>query len=77
MKRAESEINKYKGKETRETYTTRAGYKIALPIYYRNKIYKEREREMLWIMKLNEKVRYVDKIKIDISKGEEEYYKVL
>lgn len=69
--------NKYKKGETDETYRTRQGYKIGLPIYYRNKIYSEEEKEKLWLEKLDEEVRYVDGVKIDISKGEEEYYKVL
>ena len=34
-------LNKYKGKETKETYTTKSGHQMALPIYYRNYIYSE------------------------------------
>jgi len=77
IERKDSEINKYNEKETEERYTTRQGLKIAMPIYYRNKIYTEEEREKLWIKKLDEEVRYICGEKIDISKGEEEYYKVL
>ena len=33
--------NKYNGKETKETYITRSGHKVAMPIYWRNKIYTE------------------------------------
>ena len=39
-----------------------------MPIYYRNKIYTENERENLWIKKLNENVRYIGKNKV---KGED------
>src|SRR5690606_37158981 len=46
-------------------------YKIALPIYYRNKIYSEEEREKLWLHKLDEEKRYVLNQEIDISKGDE------
>ncbi|WP_036074734.1 hypothetical protein, partial [Lysinibacillus boronitolerans] len=35
--------------ETDESYRLRGGQKIALPIYYRNKIYTDEEREKLWI----------------------------
>ena len=42
-----------------------------MPIYYRNKIYSEEEREKLWIQKLNSNTRYILGEKIDISKGEE------
>lgn len=73
MKRIDSERNKYRGKETREVYKTRQGIKMALPIYYRNKIYSEEEKEKLWLDKLDKEERYVGGVKIDISKGEEEY----
>lgn len=69
--------NKYKGKDTIEAYTSANGNKIALPIYYRNKLYTEEEREQLWINKLNENVRYVMGNKIDVSKGYDEYLKAL
>ncbi|AXH73569.1 MAG: replication initiator protein [Microviridae sp.] len=65
--------NIYKPEETNETYRTTNGNKIALPIYYRNKIYTEEEREKLWIEKLNKEERYVLGIKIDISEGDKEY----
>ena len=59
-KRKDSENNKYKKNgETNETYKTRKGTKLALPIYYRNKIYTEEEREKLWIEKLDKQERYV------------------
>ena len=48
-----------------------------MPIYYRNKIYTEEEKEELWIKKLDEQTRYINGIKIDISKDEEDYYRVL
>lgn len=72
-----AEQNKYNGENTKEYYRTNTGHKISLPIYFRNKIYTEEQRERLWIKKLDEQTRYVDKKKIDISKGEEEYYKAL
>jgi len=70
-------INRYKGEKTNETYKNSQGYKMALPIYYRNHIYNEEEKEALWIAKLNLETRYVCGEKIDISKGDEEYYKSL
>nr|WAE43524.1 MAG: replication initiator protein [Microviridae sp.] len=68
--------NKY-SENTKESYTTSTGHQIALPIYYRNKIYTEEEKEQLWIEKLDKKIRYINGQKIDISNGEEEYYKAL
>lgn len=78
IERIDSKRNKYKENEkTIETYKTRTGHEIALPIYHRNKIYTDEEREQLWLQKLDEQVRYVNGIKIDISKGDEEYYRIL
>ena len=77
MERIDSKNNKYKGEETREYYKTRSGHKMALPIYYRNHIYNEEEKEKLWIQKLDKEVRYVNGKKIDISKNEEVYYGAL
>lgn len=75
--RIEAEGNKYNGEDTREYYRTRSGKKVALPVYWRNKIYTEEEREKLWISKLDKEERWVNGLRIDISQGTEEYYKVL
>jgi len=77
VNREDKKRNVYKKGNTVETYRTRKGLEIGLPIYYRNKIYTEEEREKLWLEKLDKKERWVCGIKIDISKGDEEYYKVL
>lgn len=69
--------NKYNGENTEETYRTETGHRMKLPIYWRNKIYSEEEREQLWIMKLDKEERWVNGVRIDISKGEEKYFKVL
>lgn len=64
--------NKYNEKETDETYKLNNGAKIALPTYYRNKIYTDEEKERLWIEKLEKNEIYVmgRKIKkIDTEKG--------
>lgn len=77
-------INRFDGKshvynkgDTKEFYRTRTGVKLNLPIYYRNNLFTEEEREKLWIEKLDKQERWVDGKRIDISNGEEEYYKVL
>lgn len=72
-----AKLNKYKEKNTKETYITRNGIKLNLPIYYRNKIYTEEEREKLWIEKLDKNIRYINGEKIKINKNEEEYFKAL
>lgn len=77
MQRHDSQNNKFNEDKTKDYYVTRTGHKIKMPIYWRNKIYSEEERERLWIYKLDEKVRWIGKEKIDISINEEEYYKTL
>ena len=51
-----------------DKYRTEKGYKLTMPIYYRNKIYTEDEREELWIKKINENIRYIGSSKV---KGDE------
>lgn len=67
--------NKYKGEETKEYYITRTGHRLSLPIYYRNKLYNDEEREKLWIHKLDKEERWVMGEKIDVSMTDEEYVK--
>ena len=69
--------NKYNEVETNENYRTNNGLKTQLPTYYRNKIYTEEEKQELWIKKLNENVRYINGIKIDMNTESERYYKIL
>lgn len=68
---------KFKKGKTDETYRLKSGNKIALPTYYRNKIYSEEEREKLWIEKIEKGEMYVGGKKINILKkgGEEELKK--
>ena len=77
LNRYDSKNNKFNGTNTNELYKTRSGHTINLPIYYRNKIYSETEREQLWLNKLNKQERYVLGNKIDISKNDDEYEKAL
>ena len=77
MQRKDIERNKYNEGKTIETYKTREGIELALPIYYRNHIYSDSEKELLWLEKLDKEVRYVDGVKVSISQDEEEYYKLL
>lgn len=74
IKRINAQGNKYKKNgKTNEAYRNDKGYKMSLPIYLRNKIYNEEEREKLWQEKLDKEKRYVGGEEIDISKGEENY----
>jgi hypothetical protein len=55
----DSENIYYQGKDTIEYYRNDRGMKEALPMYYRNKLFNEEEREQLWLHKLDEGKRYV------------------
>lgn len=69
--------NKYNGTDTIETYRTETGHKIAMPIYWRNKIYSEEEREKLWLQRLDKEERWICGQRIDMKKNETDYNKVL
>jgi hypothetical protein len=76
-KREDFKRHKFIGKETKDYYKTREGYKMSMPIYYRNKAYNEKEREELWIHKLDKNKRYVLGAEIDVSNGNKEYLEAL
>lgn len=69
----------YQGENTNENYILKNGSKSQLPIYYRNKLYTEEQREKLWIYKLNKEERWILGKKIDTSNdsGVELFEKVL
>lgn len=71
--------NGYKEKKTDETYKLSNGAKVALPVYYRNKIYSEEEREKLWLEKIDKGKRFVNGVKTDVrtSQGRNHYYRAL
>lgn len=68
-----SKLNKYNNNKTIETYRTNTGHTIALPIYWKNKIYTENERENLWIEKLNKEERWVCGERVSIKDSYKEY----
>ena len=49
--RTDANKHKYKKGETIETYRLRNGSKINLPIYYRNQLFTEEEKEALFLDK--------------------------
>lgn len=76
LNRSDSELNRYREKKTIETYRLRNGTKINLPIYYRNKIYTEEEREKLFLEKIEKGKVWICGIECDIN-DEETYFKIL
>ena len=59
LKRPNARNNAYKGLKTKEYYTLPNGARVNLPIYYRNHIYTEEQREQLWLQKLDEQRQYI------------------
>ena len=62
----------YKPGKTIETYRLRNGSKINLPIYYRNQLFTEEEREALFLDKIEKGIIYVMGQKV--HRDDEEYY---
>lgn len=71
-KRTDANKHKYKKGETIETYRLRNGAKINLPIYYRNQLFTEKERELLFIDKIEKGIIYV--MGQEVHRDDEEYY---
>lgn len=65
--------HKYNGQNTRDYYTLPNGNKVNLPIYYRNKLYTEKEREKLWCDKLDKNTRYILGTEIRKANQNQEY----
>lgn len=76
IKSHDANNNKFKEEKTNEAYRTSTGHKINLPVYWRNYIYTEEEREKLWLQKLDKEERYVGGEKVSIKNGLEEYEKL-
>ena len=76
---ANAENNVFKGYNTRANYFTEQGVKLDLPVYFKNNLYTEEQREILFTRALDENKAYVMKVEYDLSRDEQvnEYYKAL
>lgn len=72
-------LNTYNKTNTREYYKLPNGQKTSLPIYYRNNIWTENQREQLWLNRMDEGKIYVMGTAYDITteKGRQTYIKAL
>lgn len=77
IKRDKIGYYRYKGEDTNEQYITTTLQKIGMPIYYRNKLWTEEEREKLWINNINKERRFVLGEEISIKNGLDEYFHAL
>ena len=59
--------HRYQDKFTEETYRTESGIKVALPTYYRQKIWTDQEREALRIIKEEKQTKYYNKTPIKVE----------
>lgn len=76
LSRSDSKLNRFRGKQTTETYRLRNGTKLNLPIYYRNKLYTDEEREQLFLNKIEKGKVWILGQKVDIA-DEKTYFKLL
>ena len=71
-KRPDAAKHKYEKGETIETYRLRNGAKINLPTYYKNQLFTEKERELLFIDKIDKGIIYV--LGTRVHRDDEKYY---
>lgn len=79
-KSAQYELHKYKPLKTKEYYLLPNGFKLNMPIYYRNKLYTEQEREKLWGERIDKNEIYVRGVKIEninTREGQIRYFNAL
>lgn len=79
LQRFEASKHIFQDTKTVEYYHIENGARIALPIYYRNKLWNDEEREKLWLNMLDKKEIWVMGQCIDISTeaGMQQYGRVL
>lgn len=77
INREDAKINKYKGENTIEYYTLRTGQRVNLPIYYRNHIFTEKQRERLFLNKIKKGDVWVMGEKINMRDNPAEYISLL
>lgn len=58
-------LKKYNGEHTPDYYTLGDGRKVALPKYYRQKLYSEKEREKLFIFQMEKPTTYVCGVEVN------------
>jgi len=71
-----TQLNKFNDTQTRENYRTETGHKIALPKYWRNKIYTDLEREQLWMNNLDKQTAYVCGEQVTTKYGNEQLFEL-
>lgn len=64
-------FNIYRKESTKEYYKQPNGLPINLPIYYRNHIYTDEQREKLWMQKLDKKEIFILGIKYSVKNSDD------
>lgn len=67
IKSGKGDFNTFRNEKTKDYYKTKEGFKLALPIYYRNWLFTEEEREQLWINRLNENKTWLLGVEYDLK----------
>lgn len=73
INRIDSRLNEFIRGNTKTYYKNRQGYKFALPQYYKNKLYTEDQKEILWQELLDKEERFVLGSKIDVKLNPKNY----
>lgn len=78
QKEVNRQKHQFRGAETIDTYRGTNGHILALPRYYRNLLFTDKQKAYLWHERTRSGEKFVRGIKVDISeKGVEEYRKLL
>lgn len=73
LKSKRAEDNKFKGKKTIQQYYRTEGKVLAMPEYFRRKMYTDEEREKLAGWYLDEEITYIEGKRIELRNGDKEW----
>lgn len=68
-------IHKFRGEKTVKYYKATNGCKLKLPKYYKQKLWTEEEREMMWSWELDKDMTYIGKQEYDQTNEDTKYVK--
>lgn len=71
LERDDARKNEFRYKDTRKFYRSSEGFKMAMPKYYKNKLWSDDEREQLWRWQMDEEVEYILGQKVCVKDGGE------
>lgn len=73
----DSILNRFRGTNTKQHYTTRQGQKTTLPQYYRRKLYTQEELEQLRLHKIDKGTKWILGEEVNLTAQDSTYYRTL